>query len=586
MRGSHRLALLVLLAPLALPASPARAQEPLRIIAFGAHPDDCDIRSAESPPGGPRRATRCGSSPSPTATPGITKRAAGAGDAAPRRSHEAGRRIGVDYVVLDNHDGELVPTLDVRQQIIRQIREWKADLVLAPRPNDYHPDHRYTGVLVQDAAFMVTVPNVVPEVPALKKNPVFLYFEDDFQKPAPFRPDIAVSIDDVVDKKVDALDAHVSQFYEWLALARRHARPGAEGPGCPQGLVEEVADALAVTTGARGPDQVVWRRGRQQGAGGRGLRDLRVRQPAGRGDAAEAVPVLPGSVIACRARYARPARVSPVAGTIHIRLNPRGAMSPLPLFHGLRATVWVECRVRSQRDHSGTIAGHRSVAGHGRACAACQCHALADFGDRESFGGTGGPVDAHSHRAAPLAETKLQRRVLRGQVAAVGTHSTDLRRRASALDVHEGAEARAVGGAIVEPHLEPRGIGADAVPQQPHGSIVVGDQDVGVAVIVEVAEGRAAADLGTCEVPGRPGSRSRELSGAQIAEQLIPHPVRHRLPALGLDDVDGAVGDEQVQPAVVVVVDPVGAEPGERRRRLRQPAATRVSSNPPWPSLV
>jgi hypothetical protein len=72
-------------------------------------------------------------------------------------------------------------------------------------------------VLLQDAAFMVTVPNVVTEVPALRKNPVFLYFEDGFQKPAPFRPDIAVSIDDVVDKKVDALDAHVSQVYEWLA---------------------------------------------------------------------------------------------------------------------------------------------------------------------------------------------------------------------------------------------------------------------------------------------------------------------------------------------------------------------------------
>ena len=148
----------------------------------------------------------------------------GGGQLAMRRraeAIEAGRRIGVDYVVLDNHDGELVPSLDVRQQIIRQIREWKADLVLAPRPNDYHPDHRYTGVLLQDAAFMVTVPNVVTEVPALKKNPVFLYFEDGFQKPAPFRPDIAVSIDDVVDKKVDALDAHVSQVYEWLAVARR-----------------------------------------------------------------------------------------------------------------------------------------------------------------------------------------------------------------------------------------------------------------------------------------------------------------------------------------------------------------------------
>jgi LmbE family N-acetylglucosaminyl deacetylase len=129
---------------------------------------------------------------------------------------ESARRLGIQYDVLDNHDGQLLPTLDVREQIIREIRSWKADVVLSPRPNDYHPDHRYTGVLVQDAAYMVVVPSVTPEVPALRKNPVFLYYEDGFQRPNPFRPDIAVAIDDVIDQKVDALDAHVSQFYEWL----------------------------------------------------------------------------------------------------------------------------------------------------------------------------------------------------------------------------------------------------------------------------------------------------------------------------------------------------------------------------------
>jgi len=104
----------------------------------------------------------------------------------------------------------------VRQEIIRQIRRWNADIVLAPRPNDYHPDHRYTGVLVQDAAYMVVVPDVTPDVPPLRKNPVFLYFEDRFQRPNPFRLDVAISIDDVIDKKIDALDSFVSQFYEWL----------------------------------------------------------------------------------------------------------------------------------------------------------------------------------------------------------------------------------------------------------------------------------------------------------------------------------------------------------------------------------
>jgi LmbE family N-acetylglucosaminyl deacetylase len=88
--------------------------------------------------------------------------------------------------------------------------------VLAPRPNDYHPDHRYTGVLVQDAAYMVVVPNVASDTPPLRRNPVFMYFEDGFQRPNPFRPDVAVSIDDVIEKKIDGLDAHVSQMYEWL----------------------------------------------------------------------------------------------------------------------------------------------------------------------------------------------------------------------------------------------------------------------------------------------------------------------------------------------------------------------------------
>ncbi len=144
----------------------------------------------------------------------------GGGALAKRRraeAQEAARRLGIDeYKVLDNHDGELLPDLHIRQQVIREIRTWNADIVLGLRPNDYHPDHRYAGVLVQDAAYMVVVPNVAPDTPPLTKNPVFLYMEDGFQKPNPFSPDIVVGIDDVVDKKVDALDAHESQMYEWL----------------------------------------------------------------------------------------------------------------------------------------------------------------------------------------------------------------------------------------------------------------------------------------------------------------------------------------------------------------------------------
>lgn len=51
---------------------------------------------------------------------------------------------------------------------------------------------------------MVIVPNVSSEVPPLKNNPVFLYSEDEFQKPDPFEPDIAVIIDQVFDQKIYA----------------------------------------------------------------------------------------------------------------------------------------------------------------------------------------------------------------------------------------------------------------------------------------------------------------------------------------------------------------------------------------------
>jgi LmbE family N-acetylglucosaminyl deacetylase len=122
--------------------------------------------------------------------------------------------LGVATEVLDIHDGELLPTIENRRMITRLIREWKADIVMGPRPNDYHPDHRYTGVLVQDAAYMVTVPFFCPDVPYLKNNPVFLYYPDSFQKPNPFQPDVAVSIDSVIEKRLDALDVLVSQFYE------------------------------------------------------------------------------------------------------------------------------------------------------------------------------------------------------------------------------------------------------------------------------------------------------------------------------------------------------------------------------------
>ncbi len=135
-------------------------------------------------------------------------------------ARRAGEAIGVRYITLDNHDGQLMPTYENRLQVIKLIREQKADLVIFPRPYDYHPDHRYTGVLVLDAAYMVTVPRILPEVPFLEKNPMFLFMSDGFIHPEPFKADVCVAIDDVMEKKLDMYHQHTSQMYEWLPFNR------------------------------------------------------------------------------------------------------------------------------------------------------------------------------------------------------------------------------------------------------------------------------------------------------------------------------------------------------------------------------
>jgi LmbE family N-acetylglucosaminyl deacetylase len=203
---------------LAAAATLAAQDRPLNVIAFGAHPDDCDIKFG----GTAAKLAKLGHR---VKFVSVTNGDAGhhemgGGMLAVRRykeTQESAKRLGIaEYEVFDNHDGELLPTLEVRRQVIRAIRKWKADIVIAPRPNDYHPDHRYTGVLVQDAAYMVVVPNVTPDVPPLYDNPIFMYYHDGFQKPSPFRPDVVVALDDAWETKVRGLDAHVSQFYEWL----------------------------------------------------------------------------------------------------------------------------------------------------------------------------------------------------------------------------------------------------------------------------------------------------------------------------------------------------------------------------------
>ncbi|MCL2304107.1 MAG: PIG-L family deacetylase [Planctomycetaceae bacterium] len=191
----------------------------LRIICFGAHPDDAEFRAGGS-------AVLWGARGDHVLLVSVTNGDIGhwfeaGGVLANRRyreAQEAAKILGTTTLVWDIHDGELEPNLENRRRFTREIRRWNADVVIGHRPNDYHPDHRYTGVLMQDSAYMVGVPFLCPDVPPLQKTPIFLYSYDSFQKPNPFTADIVVAIDDAMDKKMEALMRMESQFVEGGAL--------------------------------------------------------------------------------------------------------------------------------------------------------------------------------------------------------------------------------------------------------------------------------------------------------------------------------------------------------------------------------
>lgn len=204
----------------------ATTEPPLRVMMIGAHPDDCEIGS-----GG--LATKYRQRGDVVKYVSVTNGNAGhhemGGGPLARRRLEETRRVAeiadIEYEVLDIPDGQLETNLPTREQIIRLIREFQPDLLFTHRINDYHPDHRHTGILVQDASYLIRVPNICPQTPHLMRSPVILYMQDNFKKPNPFTPDIVVAIDDVLDAKVRMLHCHTSQMYEWLPYVGGYSAP-------------------------------------------------------------------------------------------------------------------------------------------------------------------------------------------------------------------------------------------------------------------------------------------------------------------------------------------------------------------------
>jgi LmbE family N-acetylglucosaminyl deacetylase len=199
----------------------ANSTTPLRIMVFGAHPDDCDIRAGGTAALYAQRGHQVRFVSLTNGNAGHYDQ--GGAPLAWRRRAEAAavaKRLSIDYIVLDHNDGQLVPSLEIRAQVVALIRQFAPDLVMAPRLYDYHPDHRATAQLVTDAMYMLTVPNYVSAVRHLDRMPVAVSVWDSFQRPVPFSADVVVDISSTLEAKVDALDCHVSQVYEWLPYNR------------------------------------------------------------------------------------------------------------------------------------------------------------------------------------------------------------------------------------------------------------------------------------------------------------------------------------------------------------------------------
>lgn len=204
--------ILIFLAPLGSQAQSSE-DDTLRIIAFGAHPDDCELNSAGVAAMWAEEGHefKCVS----MTNGDIGHFGMSGGELALRRQKEvnaAADVLGISTEVMDVHDGELMPSLENRKKVARLIREWKADIVMVHRRYDYHPDHRYSGELVDDATVLVMAKYFTPDTPPLPRNPIVLYYHDSFEKPYPFEADFVIGIDDVADKKWEAIQQMPSQF--------------------------------------------------------------------------------------------------------------------------------------------------------------------------------------------------------------------------------------------------------------------------------------------------------------------------------------------------------------------------------------
>lgn len=195
---------------------------PESAMAIVAHPDDIEYSSAGTLARWARAGSRvcyviCTSGDVGISEKGMTKdRAAAIREAEQRRAAEI---VGAQEVVfLRLPDGLLQPTLDLRKRLVREIRRFRPEVVVAEDPTivwageDYinHPDHRAAGMAALDATFPAAgQPNLFEDLEAEglrahKARKVYVIAWEE--------GDAFVNIDTTIELKIEALRAHASQM--------------------------------------------------------------------------------------------------------------------------------------------------------------------------------------------------------------------------------------------------------------------------------------------------------------------------------------------------------------------------------------
>jgi LmbE family N-acetylglucosaminyl deacetylase len=136
-----------------------------------------------------------------------------------REQNAAAHILGAKRVAFLRHpDAELIETLDLRREFVREIRTSKPDVLMTFDPNvkyRYHPDHRVVGRVALDAAWpSARDPLAYPESGAPHETAEAWCFGGQ-------EPTLEIDVSDVLDKKIEARLAHASQTGSPAALRRR-----------------------------------------------------------------------------------------------------------------------------------------------------------------------------------------------------------------------------------------------------------------------------------------------------------------------------------------------------------------------------